>query len=316
MPNNTNAPSDTPMLSAEGGPASGGRHSEPIPPKPERTEIMPTPPPPVKNNPPILPAKKTAPPVPPVIAKNKTYDPAILLVVFIIIIIGVAVGVIIWNHNKNKTTTPDTAESIRNAFNVPASSTPGIASNFNPPNPNPNLTPNGTTVPVTYPQAGQGQIDSPAYTNTPNVYLPPRGPSTAYTPPPINNNNQPAYSGPPQVAGESVYHNANFGFELTIPSGWANNPEQDSNHVFFFSSSGQQAGYVEVYAADGTNLNDIAQTLQASPDVSRVNQTTVNGIPALQFTARGQQGLALMTSTHIYYLRGALVNVSNQIRFF
>lgn len=207
------------------------------------------------------------------IQTTKTSHTRVILVIAVMVLILIAAAIYFALRKKPSTgQTPQTANQIRNLFNVPTSTPfsapPPTALNPKPPvqqqNPNP--------------ASGQN-----FYSQTP--------PAAAST----------AQNSSPQVLGNKTYQNGNF--QISIPANWT--AQENGNRTYFFdSTTGNQQGFIETYTNTGTTVQDVQQTLQNSPSVSQANVTSVNGINAVRFTAYNPalSGIALVTSNKIYYL--------------
>lgn len=240
----------------------------------------------------------------------------VLLVLMGLIILG-SIGWLVWKKPFSfsglsaGTSASDTADSIRGAFGQSSSATTtGSVPQIFGSNPPGNAS---TSAPAA------GDISTAASTNTPS------NPLAASSRHPRGINNAPLSSQKRQwqatslasnVAGESVYRNENLKFEINLPSAWSSQVQDQGSRVIFFKAAGAQAGYVESYDnSAGVSLNDLAATLQSSPDVSSVTQTSVSGQPALYYTGRSS-GIALIYGNKIYYLHDQLANIRSNIKFF
>lgn len=244
----------------------------------------------------------TEPPQPttdqtPVNIKKTTDSPKaalIVAVVLLIIIILGALGYFSWKKINSNTKTSQTADQIRQTFTP---STP-IKPTFVPPNPGTGGDQPSYNQPVG-PQPVQPNSGAP---------VSPRGSVAGATTPPNNqgqyqqNNYHPnTYQAPP--AQPLYYHSDRLGFSITLPAGFV---AKDNGSAIWFYLNGAPQGYIEAYQSINTTLSDVQQTLQNSSSVKTVSQTTINGQPALQYTAynAANSGLVLITNGQIYYFHG------------
>lgn len=122
----------------------------------------------------------------------------------------------------------------------------------------------------------------------------------------------------PAAVEDTVYRNTNLGFEFKLPTGWSSQVQDLGRRVIFFNTGGSQSGYMEVYDnISGVTLNDLFATLQGSPDVSQITQTTVSNIPAIRYTGQSR-GIALVHNNKIYYLHSQLSDptATSNLKFF
>ncbi len=113
----------------------------------------------------------------------------------------------------------------------------------------------------------------------------------------------PATSTPPSQA----YINEDLGFQIELGPNWSVKPYSDSE-VILADENGAQLTIQDIKNA-GTDLDTIKNQLQHSLSVSSIANSTFQNQPALSFnTINGQQGLAFIYNTSLYYIIGHLKN--------
>lgn len=209
------------------------------------------------------------------------------------VILGIVIGLILlgiigyfgfFRKSNNNDDVASTADEIRNAFQPSTSSNPSFG----------------------LPNQG-GVLNSPvAGTSTPPVSsVPPTNP------PPVETTPRPVQPRNPAPATPFTYTNPALGFQVTLPASWAPTAREEGNRVLFFDrSTGAQAGYVEIYEAAGNGLDEIALTLEGSPDVTNISQASISGLPAIKYQTNRSAGanLATVHNGRIYYFHNGLAS--------
>ncbi len=102
----------------------------------------------------------------------------------------------------------------------------------------------------------------------------------------------------------------NLGISFKVPKTSMDN--LNGQQVTFTQNNSTPYGYLYVLESQNSNLSDLAQTISKSPDVINVQQITVAGFPAVEYTGSSWQknGLVILANNKFYYLYGALLKHS------
>lgn len=158
--------------------------------------------------------------------------------------------------------------------------------------------PTPTVAPVPTPVPTES-IVTPTATPTPEAATTPT-PTTSATP-------------TPETETPSAFSDSTFGFSVTLPTAWDFDVARPNANtmVFFNKLSGISYGQVDRYEiGSGVSLDSIEQQLTSSPEVSKVERTTINGTPALRYTNTKSKvaTIAVIKNTKLYYISGQLTN--------
>lgn len=151
---------------------------------------------------------------------------------------------------------------------------------------------------------------TPVPTPAPTENIPTPTPEAATTPTPTT-------SAAPTPTSEtetpSAFSDSTFGFSVTLPAAWDFDVARPNANtmVFFNKLSGISYGQVDRYEiGSGVNLDSIEQQLSSSPEVRKVERTTINGMTALRYTNTKSKvaTIAVIKNTKLYYISGQLTN--------
>ncbi len=151
---------------------------------------------------------------------------------------------------------------------------------------------------------------TPVPTPAPTENIPTPTPEAATTPTPTT----PATPTPTsETETPSAFSDSTFAFSVTLPAAWDFDVARPNANtmVFFNKLSGISYGQVDRYEiGSGVNLDSIEQQLSSSPEVSKVERTTVNDMTALRYTNTKSKvtTIAVIKNTKLYYISGQLTN--------
>jgi hypothetical protein len=202
----------------------------------------------------------------------KTYIWTVILVIFILAFGAYTLKVFIDDHNREKSVAADTAS--RNE----------IVQQFMP-----------------------SDAASQATPNTPKVSSNDlRGPSPAVLGSEVNEPSSDTSAPAPAEPALKPYRNEKLGFETMVPG--EATVTSVANEVTATPAVGAAIYWkLTVYPDTMETLSSVETEMRGSPSVSRLARTTINGLPALQFSSpnlRGAQGFAFINNGRLYYLVG------------
>jgi hypothetical protein len=119
----------------------------------------------------------------------------------------------------------------------------------------------------------------------------------------------------------STYKIPELNFVVTVPADWQPRLETAAGNVLaFYNASGSRVGQIEVIPDAEQSYDSLVAEISANPNVSNIQQITINGQPAVIFNDQrygGGKVIAVAYKNNVYYLRGnnALRPYSESFKF-
>ncbi len=151
-------------------------------------------------------------------------------------------------------------------------------------------------------EAPRGQVLGEVKPDTAPVKPAPKPVVVAPTPKPATTTVAPVNN------GLSTYKISELRFEISVPDAWQPRLETAAGNVLAFYTSAGLIGQIEVIPNAQESFQALTAELNANPNVSNIQQTTIAGQSALIFNdARygNSKIIAFVYANNVYYLRGA-----------
>ncbi len=212
-----------------------------------------------------------------------------LILITISLLVGLAIlAVVIWQYQKNKSSSNNTVENLNASDIQNIFSPPPINSLGQTPNPTPQISPK----PI---------VSTP----NPNSVNPRSGSNPGINSPTIQPTPMPAFQ---------TYINSALGFKINLLGTWQESVASDGSIVLLNSES--DIINIQTFKAPNENLEIVKQQLLNSPSVSNLQEITFENYPALSFTTNSNtRAIAIVYKSSLYYIFGINFIGNNNFEF-